>query len=49
VQGISISDYRLPVMAVPDHVRDDKSGIRLRSTMQRNWIPGQARNDVMIF
>ena len=34
------------VMPVPDHVRDDGSGIQKCNAMMTNWIPGQARNDV---
>jgi hypothetical protein len=35
----------LPVMPVPDQVRDDGSGIQRRNTLKKHWIPGQARND----
>jgi hypothetical protein len=32
-------------MPVPDHVRDDGSGIQKSNTVMTNWIPGQSRND----
>jgi len=32
-------------MPVPDQVRDDGSGIQVRSNIKKHWIPGQARND----
>jgi hypothetical protein len=35
----------LPVMPVPDQVRDDGSGIPEHNNLKKNWIPGQARND----
>ena len=33
------------VMPVPDQDRDDRSDIQNSKFLQRNWIPGQARND----
>jgi len=35
----------LPVMPVPDQVRDDGSGIQYCKMLKKHWIPGQARND----
>jgi hypothetical protein len=32
-------------MPVPAQDRDDGSGIQLRNTLIKKWIPGQARND----
>jgi hypothetical protein len=37
--------FSLPVMPVPDQVRDDGSGIQRRNIMKGPWIPGRARND----
>ena len=42
---IQKSGYFLPVMPVPDQVRDDGSGIQKRKALKLHWIPGQARND----
>jgi hypothetical protein len=39
------SVYFVPVMPVPDQVRDDGSGIQQRNNLRKQWIPGQARND----
>jgi hypothetical protein len=39
------SAYILPVMPVPDQVRDDGSGIQKPIDLKLLWIPGQARND----